>query len=80
MRNCAEYEYEPKSVFGTGQASPLQHVKIRTQRPLGLLAARERSKSMPKVGEKHFSYTKKGQQAAKAEAKRTGKPITKKGK
>jgi hypothetical protein len=33
---------------------------------------------MPKVGKRHFSYTKKGKAAAKAHAKRTGKKITKK--
>jgi len=32
---------------------------------------------MPKVGKKHFSYSKKGKAAAKAYAKRTGKTITK---
>lgn len=31
---------------------------------------------MPKVGNKHFPYTKKGEQAAKKEAAK--KPITKK--
>jgi hypothetical protein len=31
---------------------------------------------MPKVGNKHFSYTAKGVAAAKAEAKRTGKKMT----
>lgn len=30
---------------------------------------------MPKVGKKHFSYTKEGMRAAEAEARRTGKPI-----
>jgi hypothetical protein len=30
---------------------------------------------MPRVGQKHFAYTKKGMMAAKAEAKRTGKPV-----
>ena len=33
---------------------------------------------MPKVGDKTFSYSKKGKAAAKAYAKRTGKKITKK--
>ena len=28
---------------------------------------------MPKVGKKHFSYTKKGKKAAKKYAKKTGK-------
>jgi hypothetical protein len=28
---------------------------------------------MPKVGKKHFSYTKKGKSAAKRYAKKTGK-------
>ena len=32
---------------------------------------------MPKVGSKHFSYTKKGKAAARAYAKRTGKKLTK---
>jgi hypothetical protein len=32
---------------------------------------------MPKVGGKKFSYSKKGKAAAKAYAKRTGKPMTK---
>jgi hypothetical protein len=31
---------------------------------------------MPKVGVRHFSYSKKGKQAAKAYAKRTGKKIS----
>ena len=31
---------------------------------------------MPKVGNKHYSYTPKGRMAAKKEAKRTGKPVT----
>ena len=33
---------------------------------------------MPKVGKKKFSYTKKGKQAAKKYAKKTGKKVTKK--
>ena len=32
---------------------------------------------MPKVGGKHFSYSKKGKAAAKAFAKRTGKRLVK---
>lgn len=37
---------------------------------------------MPKVGNKHFAYTKAGYTAAKKEAKKSGKPMkmTKKGK
>ena len=31
---------------------------------------------MPKVGKKHFAYTKKGEAAAKAYAKKTGKKMT----
>lgn len=31
---------------------------------------------MPKVGSKHYSYTKAGMSAAKKEAKRTGKKMT----
>lgn len=30
---------------------------------------------MPKVGNKHFSYTAKGEKAAKAYAKKTGKKM-----
>lgn len=30
---------------------------------------------MPKVGTKHFPYTKKGKEAAKKEAKKTGKKV-----
>ena len=33
---------------------------------------------MPKVGGRHFPYTKKGQAAAKKRARATGKPVTKK--
>ena len=33
---------------------------------------------MPKVGKRHFSYCKKGQKAASAYAKKTGKKMTKK--
>jgi len=33
---------------------------------------------MPKVGKKHFSYSKKGKEAAKAYAKKTGKKVTRK--
>mgnify|MGYP003632846878 CR=1 FL=1 len=33
---------------------------------------------MPKVGKKHFSYSKKGKAAAKAYAKKTGTKMTKK--
>tara|TARA_R110002074_G_scaffold274277_1_gene445802 strand:+ start:2229 stop:2372 length:144 start_codon:yes stop_codon:yes gene_type:complete len=33
---------------------------------------------MPNVGGKKFSYDAKGKAAAKAEAKKTGKPMTKK--
>ena len=33
---------------------------------------------MPKVGKKKFSYTKKGKQAAKKYAKKTGKKVVKK--
>ena len=32
---------------------------------------------MPKVGSKHFSYTKKGKAAARRLAKKTGKKVTK---
>ena len=32
---------------------------------------------MPKVGKKEFPYTKKGMEMAKAEAKKTGKPMKK---
>lgn len=32
---------------------------------------------MPKVGKKEFPYTKKGMKMAKAEAKKTGKPMKK---
>jgi len=32
---------------------------------------------MPKVGNRHFSYTKAGQKAAKKYAKITGKKVTK---
>lgn len=35
---------------------------------------------MPKVGKKHFPYTPAGEAAAKKEAKKTGKPMTKKAK
>ena len=36
---------------------------------------------MPKVGGKHFAYTKKGKAAAKSYAKKSGKKVTsKKGK
>jgi hypothetical protein len=35
---------------------------------------------MPKVGKKEFPYTKKGMAMAKAEAKKQGKPMMKKGK
>ena len=31
---------------------------------------------MPKVGDKRFSYSKKGKAAAKREAKKTGKKVT----
>jgi hypothetical protein len=31
---------------------------------------------MPRVGNKHYSYTAKGKAAAKAAAKRTGKKVT----
>ena len=33
---------------------------------------------MPKVGKKHFSYSKKGKAAAKRYAKKTGKKVTNK--
>jgi len=33
---------------------------------------------MPKVGKRHFPYSKAGQAAAKKHAKATGKPMTKK--
>jgi hypothetical protein len=33
---------------------------------------------MPKVGKKHFSYSKAGRKAASAYAKKTGKRVTKK--
>jgi|TARA_R110000823_G_scaffold309298_1_gene433417 hypothetical protein len=32
---------------------------------------------MPKVGDKHFSYSKAGQKAAKTYAKKTGSKVTK---
>jgi hypothetical protein len=31
---------------------------------------------MPKVGDKHYSYDKKGRAAARREAKRTGRKVT----
>ena len=31
---------------------------------------------MPRVGKKHYPYTKEGYKKAKAEAKRTGKKVT----
>ena len=31
---------------------------------------------MPKVGDKHYSYDKKGREAARREAKRTGRKVT----
>ena len=31
---------------------------------------------MPKVGRRHFSYSKKGKKAAKRYAKKTGKRVT----
>ena len=34
---------------------------------------------MPKVGNKHFSYDKKGRKKAKDYAKKTGKPIKMRG-
>ena len=33
---------------------------------------------MPKVGKKHFAYTKAGRKAAKAYAKKKGKKVTRK--
>jgi len=33
---------------------------------------------MPRVGNKHYSYSAKGRAAARAESKRTGKPMTNK--
>ena len=33
---------------------------------------------MPKVGKKHFAYTKAGKAEAMAEAKKTGKKVTNK--
>jgi len=33
---------------------------------------------MPKVGKKHFAYTKAGRKAASAYAKKTGKKVTRK--
>ena len=33
---------------------------------------------MPKVGKKHFSYSKKGRKAATAYAKKKGKKVTRK--
>ena len=38
---------------------------------------KEEEIAMPKVGNKHFSYTKKGRAAANAMAKKTGKKVTK---
>ena len=32
---------------------------------------------MPKVGKKHFPYTPKGEQQARDESKRSGKPVKK---
>jgi len=38
-----------------------------------------RKKQMPKVGKKHFAYTKAGRKAASAYAKKTGKKVKKRG-
>jgi len=35
---------------------------------------------MPKVGKRHFAYTKKGKKAAKKYAKKVGKKVTRKSK
>ena len=44
IRNCAEYEYDPVSVGGTGHSTPNMNVRQRQpQRPLGLLAAARRN-------------------------------------
>lgn len=51
-----------------------QQLEIRNQSRL----IRERGATMPNVGGKKFPYDKKGKAAAKAEAKKTGKTMTKK--
>ena len=50
-RNCAEYEFEPASVGGTGHATPNMTVRNRVaHRPLGLLAAARRNDMPLKKG------------------------------
>lgn len=72
---CAEYEYEPRGIFGTGHSSPLQSVAKRGHRPLGFLAARDdmgakkkRTKQQAKAIEKHRAE-KKGAKAQKRKGK-----------
>ena len=65
----SQYEYEPKGIFGTGQASPLQHVKARAVRSLGFLAAKERA--MPP--RQKTMATAKTKRIAAAKTKRAGK-------
>ena len=51
-----------------------QQSEIREQSRL----INERGNNMPNVGGKKFAYDKKGKAAAEKEAKKTGKPMTKK--
>src|SRR3990167_10501539 len=82
-RNCEEYEYYSNPNLMNGSGSPLQHVRTRTHRPLGLLAARngymplKKGKSKAVVSQNiremmHAGHPQK--QAVAAAMKKAGKP------
>ena len=49
--------------------------KARCLRHIGLTKLNGKETTMPKVGNKHYSYTPKGMAKAKADAKKKGKKV-----
>ena len=50
--------------------------KARCLRHIGLTKLNGKENTMPKVGNKHYAYTKKGMAKAKAAAKKSGKKVS----
>jgi len=73
----SEYEYWTVGVGSTGQASPLAHVTHRKPRPLGLLAATQRSNEMAK--KKRSKVAGKAAAKAKADKRQSKKAKGRKG-
>ena len=54
-----------------------RHGSLEKQKVNGQASKPKQGERMPKVGKKHYPYTKKGKMAAKKAAKRTGTTVRK---